>query len=63
MDKFEKITNRAFALIFTAMTATTLVGIITKGVYWHIPTLIICGILVTAFWLEKDDETNDKSPL
>ena len=69
-DKFMKVTNRTFAVIFTAMFITTLCGIIFKQAWWHIYTLIATGILAVVFWAEKEepeneteDETNDKSPL
>lgn len=62
-DKFDKITNRTFAVIFTAMFITTLCGIIFKGAWWHIYTLIVTGILAIAFWTEKDEDDENESPI
>ena len=61
-NNFIKITNRCFAVIFTVMFITTLCGIIFKGVWWHIYTLIATGILSIAFWTECDD-TSDNTPI
>lgn len=61
-NKFMKVTNRTFAVIFTAMFITTLCGIIFKQAWWHIYTLIATGILAVAFWTEKDDP-DDQSPI
>lgn len=63
MDKFTKITNKAYAFILTALFVTTLVGIITKKVYWHTPTLIFTDSLAVVLWLEKDDSPKDNSPI
>ena len=63
MDKFTKITNKAYAFILTALFITTLIGIITKKAYWHIPTLIFTGSLAVVLWLEKGEEPKDNSPI
>lgn len=60
-NNFAKITSRLFAIIFTVMFITTLCGIIFKGAWWHIYTLIVTAILAVEFWTEKDD--SDKSPI
>lgn len=62
-NNFVKITNRTFAVIFTVMFLTTLLGIIFKGAWWHIYTLIVTGILSIAFWTERDDDPKDNSPI
>lgn len=61
-NKFMKVTNRTFAVIFTAMFITTLCGIIFKQAWWHIYTLIATGILAVVFWAEKD-EPEDNTPI
>lgn len=61
-DKFDKITNRTFAVIFTVMFLTTLCGIIFKGAWWHIYTLIVTAILAIAFWTDKGED-DDNSPI
>ena len=55
-NHFVKITNKTFAVIFTVMFVCTIIGIVTKGALWHIPSLIITGLLAFVFWLEKDDD-------
>lgn len=59
-NDFVKITNKAFAVIFTVMFFTTLCGIISEQAWWHIYTLIVTAILAIAFWSEKDDDTSDE---
>jgi len=53
MDKFTKITNKAYAFILTALFITTLIGIITKKAYWHTPTLIFTGSLAICVMARK----------
>lgn len=62
-NHFIKITNKTFAAILTVLFVTTLIGIFTKRVYWHIPTLVLTGIPALALWLEKDTDTKDQSPI
>ena len=60
-NPFVKITSRAFAVIFTFMFMTTLLGIIFKGAVWHIPTLFGTGAMAIALWSEKEDEPDDNT--
>lgn len=62
-DNYTRITNKTFAIVFTVLAVTTLVGIIFKGAYWHIPTLIITGVLAIAFWVEHNNNPKDNSPI
>lgn len=61
-NHFVKISNRLFAVIFTIMFVLTLCGIIFKGAWWHVYTLIVTGILALMFWTEKE-EPQDNSPI
>lgn len=62
LNHFDKICNRTFAVIFTVMFVTTLCGIVFKGAWWHLYTLIVTGILALSFWCEKEDPDNN-SPI
>ncbi len=61
-NNFVNISNKVFAVIFTVMFVTTLCGIVFKGAWWHLYTLIVTGILALAFWCEKED-TDNNSPI
>ena len=62
-NEFVKINNKTLAVIFTVMFITTLCGIIFKGAWWHCYTLVVTGILAIVFWMEKDDDKSDNSPI
>ena len=61
-NHFVKISNKVFAIIFSIMFVLTLCGIIFKGAWWHIYTLIVTGIFAVLFWTEKE-EPSDNSPI
>ena len=62
-DKFAPASSRILAVIFTVMFVLTLCGIIFKGAWWHVYTLIVTAILAIAFWTEKDVDDENKSPI
>ena len=62
-NHFVKITNKVFAVIFTVMFVLTLCGILFKGAWWHVYTLIVTAILAIAFWTDKGEDDENESPI
>ena len=60
-EKFTKMTNKTFAVIFALFFVMTLLGIIFNQAWWHIYTLLGSGILSVEFWGESLDDDEQKT--
>lgn len=48
-ENFNKITSWVFGIVFAICALTTILGIIFKNAWWHVPTLIVCSVLAFFF--------------
>ena len=48
-ENFDKITSWVFGIVFAICALTTILGIIFKNTWWHVPALIVCSVLAFFF--------------
>ena len=56
-----KTYDRIFAAIFGIVGAVVLYGVLFKGATWHIPTVILCVVLVIVFLADTEAEDNENA--
>lgn len=42
--------DKALAIAFTVLGLGVLYGVIAKGAWWHIGTMVICAVMAVALW-------------
>lgn len=51
------ISDKVFAALFAAIGIAAAYGVIAKGAWWHIPTVIFASALVAAFSRDAKKES------
>ena len=51
--------DKALAIAFTVLGLGALYGVIAKGAWWHIGTMVICAVMAVALWNDEIVDEGD----